>query len=50
MEAINSREQELGEITQRLFTSQSDSVSVQVAKIRRFVCELSVSLDEGARS
>jgi site-specific DNA recombinase len=39
VEAINSREQELSEITQRLFTSQSDSVSVHVAKIRRFVSE-----------
>jgi site-specific DNA recombinase len=39
VEAINSREQELSEITQRLFTSQSDSVAVHGAKIRRFVTE-----------
>ncbi len=39
VEAINSREQELGDIAQRLFTSQPDSVSAHVAKIRRFVSE-----------
>ena len=39
VEAINSREQELGEITQRLFAGQPESVPNQVAKIRRFVTE-----------
>ena len=39
MEAINAREQELGEITQRLFNAQPDSVSGHVAKIRQFVSE-----------
>ena len=39
VEAINSREQELGEITQRLFAAQPDSVSAHVSKIRRFVSE-----------
>ena len=39
VEAINRREQELGEIAERLLTSQPDSVSAHVAKIRRFVSE-----------
>jgi len=39
VEAINSRERELTEITQRLFTAQPDSVSAHVAKIRLFVSE-----------
>ena len=39
VEAINGREQELGEITQRLFAAQPDSVSAHVAKIRQFVSE-----------
>ncbi|MGO9256330.1 MAG: recombinase family protein [Bryobacteraceae bacterium] len=39
VEAINSREQEISEITQRLLTAHPDSVSGHVAKIRRFVSE-----------
>ena len=39
VEAINSREQELGEIRQGLFTAEPDAVSAHVAKIRRFVSE-----------
>ncbi len=39
VEAINSRERELGEITQRLFAAQPDSVSGHVADVRRFVSE-----------
>jgi hypothetical protein len=39
VEAIGIREQELDEITQRLFTAQPDSLSAHVAKIRRFVSE-----------
>jgi site-specific DNA recombinase len=39
VEAINTREQELDEITQRLFSSQPDSVSAHVSKVRNFVSE-----------
>jgi hypothetical protein len=39
VEAINARETELGEITQRLFASQPDSVSSEIARIRQFVSE-----------
>jgi hypothetical protein len=38
-EAIKNREQELGEITQRLFNAQPASVSAHVTEIRRFVSE-----------
>jgi len=39
VEAINSREQELGEIAQRLFSTQPDSLPNQVAAMRHFVTE-----------
>jgi len=39
VEAIHEREQELGEITQRLFASQPDSVSSEIERIRQFVSE-----------
>jgi hypothetical protein len=39
VEAINSREQELNEITRRLLTTEPDSVPTHMAKIRQFVLE-----------
>jgi site-specific DNA recombinase len=39
VDAINERERELSEITQRLFASEPDSVSSEVEQIRRFVSE-----------
>jgi DNA invertase Pin-like site-specific DNA recombinase len=39
VDAINGREQELAEISQVLFSSQPDSISGHVSKIRRFVSE-----------
>jgi hypothetical protein len=39
VEAINSREEELGDIARRLITSQPNSVSEHVSKIRFFVSE-----------
>ena len=39
VDAITARETELGEITQRLFASQPDSVSSQIGRIRQFVSE-----------
>jgi site-specific DNA recombinase len=39
VEAIGERERELSEITQRLFASQPDSVSSELARIRQFVTE-----------
>jgi hypothetical protein len=44
VEAISNREQELGEITQRLFAAQPDSVPNQVAAIRCFVTERLTSI------
>jgi DNA invertase Pin-like site-specific DNA recombinase len=38
-EAIQIRERELGDITQRLFNDHPDSVSTHVSKVRRFVSE-----------
>jgi hypothetical protein len=46
VEAINSREQELGEITQRLFAAEPDSVSAHLSQIRRFVPERLASIRE----
>jgi hypothetical protein len=37
VEAISERERELNEITQRLFTSQPNSVSSELVRIRQFV-------------
>jgi hypothetical protein len=39
IEAINNRERELAEITRRVLNAEPDSVSAQVAEIRRFVSE-----------
>jgi hypothetical protein len=41
IEAINSQERELAEITRRLLYAEPDSVSAQVAEIRRFASERS---------
>jgi DNA invertase Pin-like site-specific DNA recombinase len=39
VKAINSREEELNEITRKLFTSEPDSVSAHMSRIRQFVYE-----------
>jgi site-specific DNA recombinase len=39
VDAISERERELGGITQRLFTSQPDSVLAEIGRIRQFVSE-----------
>jgi hypothetical protein len=39
VEAISERERELSEITQRIFASQADSVSSELARLRQFVSE-----------
>ncbi len=38
-DAINARERELDEITQRLFASEPDSVSSEIGRIRQFVSQ-----------
>jgi hypothetical protein len=39
VKAINNREQELSEITRKLFASEPDSVSAHMSRIRQFVYE-----------